>query len=61
MKKEEFVKVFNDKLKNYEPYGYNEDNDEILYAHSDILQVLLDIFEEIENSNTYKSSSEGII
>lgn len=47
MTEEKFVKVFNDKLKNYEPYGYNEDNDENLYGHSDILQAVLDVFEEI--------------
>lgn len=45
---ERIVTMLHEKLQEYEPYGYDSDRDEMVYAESDALQALHDVFADIE-------------
>ena len=48
METDKIVSLLHEKLQEYEPYGYDDDREEKVYAESDVLQALYDVFADIE-------------
>lgn len=45
---DKIVNLLHEKLQEYEPYGYDDDREEKIYAESDVLQALYDVFADVE-------------
>lgn len=46
--KKKIVNLLHEKLQEYEPYGYDDDREEKVYAESDVLQALIDVCADVE-------------
>lgn len=48
METDKIVCLLHEKLQEYEPYGYDDDREDKVFAESDVLQALYDVFADIE-------------